>query len=80
MTGPAQDFSWAGPLRPKIFAGRAGQSGPKIYNPVSDLNFEKKNRLTFFSDEKSQKNRKMRFCHSRFKENHKIQKYKQTEK
>ena len=21
--GPAQDFSWAGPLRPKIFAGRA---------------------------------------------------------
>ena len=38
--GPAQDFSWAGPLRPKIFAGRAGplrpkiSAGPKIYNPA----------------------------------------------
>ena len=39
------------------------------------------NRPTFFSEEKSQKNRKIRFCHKRVKENHKSQKIKnKTEK
>ena len=32
--GPTQDFSWAGPLRPKIFADRAGPLRPEIYKPV----------------------------------------------
>ena len=44
MTG--QEFSWAGPLRPKIFAGRAVtvrdfRPGPNIYNPGLSYKKEK---------------------------------------